>query len=75
MTQERNPALNRFSAAWGILGVVAVLLFAVVRLTLIAWQGIVGGMTLLQWALLAATVGFMAWSEGYVGFQQHFLHA
>lgn len=72
MTQERNPALNRISAAWGILGVVAVLLFAVVRLTPIALQAVVDGMTLLQWALLAATVGFMAWSEGYVGFQQHF---
>jgi hypothetical protein len=72
MAEERNPALNRISAAWGILGVIAVLMFAVVRLAPIALQAIVGGLNLGQWALLAANVGFMAWSEGYVGFQQRF---
>ena len=72
MTQVRNPIFNGISAAWGVLGVAAVLLFAVVRLAPIAWQAIVDGMTLMQWALFVANVGFMAWSEGYVGFQQRF---
>jgi hypothetical protein len=72
MNQVRNPILNGASAAWGILGIAAVLLFAVVRLAPIAAQAIAGGMNLLQWALFVGSVGFMAWSEGYVGFQQRF---
>lgn len=72
MTQEQNPARNLISAVWGVLGVAAVLLFAIVRLAPIAAQAIADGLTALQWALLVANVGLMAWYEGYVGFQQRF---
>ena len=60
------------AAAWGILGVAAVLLFAIVRLTPHVVTAISGGLTPLQWSLLVANAGFMAWSEGYRGFQCRF---
>jgi hypothetical protein len=72
MTEERNSVLNGVFAAWGILGVIGLLMFAVVRLTPIAVEAIADELNLLQWALLVVNVGLMAWSEGYVGFQQRF---
>jgi len=72
MTQERNQILRGISAAWGVLGVTAVIVFPIVRLSPIAMEAISGGLNLLQWAVLVANIIFMAWSEGYKGFHRSF---
>jgi hypothetical protein len=64
--------LNPIAAAWGALGVVAGLIFAVTRLAPFAMEAIEAGLSVPLWALLLANVIFMGWSEGYKGFQQRF---
>jgi hypothetical protein len=67
-----RPLWAWLAAAWGVLGVAGILLFAVYRLTPYAIAAIAGGLTPLQWLVLAANTAFMAWSEGYRGFQCRF---
>lgn len=57
---------------WGGLGVVFILVFAVYRLLPIAMAPILDGLNIFEWAVLAANVVFMAWSEGFKGFQLRF---
>lgn len=61
-----------FAAAWGVLGFAAVLVFAIVRLSDYAWEAVIGGLTALQWLALLLNLVFMAYSEGYRGFQLKF---
>ena len=72
MNEERISARHQFSASWGVLGVVALLLFAVARLTPIAVEAIADGLDAWQWSVLVINVAFLAWSEGYRGFQRNF---
>ena len=58
--------------AWGLLGVVALLSQALVRLGLLAWEAIDGGLSTGQWVGLVAWVVVMAHSEGYRGFHRRF---
>ena len=67
-----RPVWAWLAAAWGVLGVAGILLFAVYRLTPYAVTAIAGGLTPLQWIVLAGNTAFMAWSEGYRGFQCRF---
>jgi hypothetical protein len=55
-----------------VLGVLAILTSAIVRLTPYAVDAVRSGLTGPQIALSAAWVAFMVWSEGYRGFQQRF---
>lgn len=74
-THERAGAhwVGRAAAAWGVIGVTALLLNAVVRLTPVALQGFAAyRLDAWQWALAAGNVAFMAYFEGYRGFQQGF---
>jgi hypothetical protein len=64
--------MNPLSAAWGVLGIAAVLLFAIVRLAQQSLAAVDGGLDMLQWAVVIINVVFMAWSEGYRGFQRRF---
>ena len=59
-------------AAWGALGVSALLLFAIYRLAPMAVAAYALGLTRRQWWLTAAVVLFMAYAEGYRGFQNRF---
>ena len=63
---------RKIAVAWGLAGLSAVLAFAIWRLGLHTRDAIVYGMTAWQWALMLANVAFMAWAEGYRGFQQRF---
>jgi len=72
MMTTKNPVIGTIAAWWGVLGVVAILLFAIVRLAEYAQEAIVGGLNLLQWIMLIANVVLMAWAEGYRGFQRRF---
>lgn len=60
------------AASWGLVGVLILIGRAIVGLTPKAIDAIVGGLAWWQWAILAAWVGFMAYSEGYRGFQLRF---
>jgi hypothetical protein len=68
--------MNRFigivGAAWGALGVLAILVFAIYRLSTPALVAFDSGLSAGQWLVAVANVVFMAYSEGYRGFQQKF---
>ena len=72
MTRSPTP-LGVFGALWGAVGVIALLVRAVVGLTPIALAplraGQLGGFEL---AVLVAWCAFMAYTEGYRGFQLRF---
>jgi hypothetical protein len=72
MTRSPTP-LGVFGALWGAVGVIALLVRAVVGLTPIALAplraGQLGGLEL---AVLVAWCAFMAYTEGYRGFQLRF---
>jgi len=52
--------------------VVAVLVYAASRLATYATEALANPLTPLEWLLLAANCGVMAWAEGYRGFQLRF---
>jgi hypothetical protein len=57
---------------WGIGGVLVLLAQALVRLTPRALDAIGGGLTPLQWLVLAAWCAFMVHAEGIKGFHRRF---
>ena len=64
--------LGYLGAAWGIAGIAALLGYSIWRLARVAvaaWNYDFHGY---HWLVLAVHVTFMAWSEGYRGFQQSF---
>jgi hypothetical protein len=64
--------MGRFAAMWGVLGFMAVLVFAIARLSVYAWEAVAAGLTGFQWFVLLLNLVFMAYSEGYRGFQLGF---
>ena len=73
MRAEQSAAgMGRAGAIWGILGVCLLLSYAIVRLSRIGLDSFAYGYSWYHWAALAACVGFMAYSEGYAGFQKAF---
>ncbi|MEO7386955.1 MAG: hypothetical protein ABIX37_08480 [Gammaproteobacteria bacterium] len=67
-----SPGLRAVGAAWGIAGVTGVLVYAATSLGGYAVQALATGLEPLEWLLLAVNAAFMAWAEGYRGFQQRF---
>jgi len=59
-------------AIWGVTGFSLILLDAINRLARIALHAIDSGLTGGQWLIFAAVVAFMAYTEGYRGFQKSF---
>jgi hypothetical protein len=59
-------------ATWGVVGVLALVAQALVRLTPLALEPLATGMTSLQWALYLGWIAFNAYAEGYRGFQLSF---
>lgn len=59
---------RKLIAAWGVLGVIALLSRAVFRLAPLAVEAMQSGLTSLQWGILVVWVAFMAHAEGYRGF-------
>lgn len=60
------------SAWWGLLGVIAIVGDAMIRLATYSYGAIVFGMNGWQWGLFFANAVFMAYAEGYRGFQLKF---
>ena len=71
MKQNRTLA-GTFGAIWGFLGAFMLISYAVWRLTPMATDALNYPLSVLQWSALAANIVFMAYSEGYKGFQQAF---
>ena len=65
-------AMGRLAAAWGALGLLALLGYAIWRVGSVALAGLEYPWRTEHVALAAANVVFMAWSEGYRGFQKSF---
>lgn len=71
--QAYNDSLaGRFGFVWGVTGVCLILLFAVYRLTPISVDAFDFSFLWYHWVVLIGNVVFMAYSEGYKGFQKGF---
>jgi uncharacterized membrane-anchored protein YitT (DUF2179 family) len=64
--------LGRIGFFWGAIGVIGLLLTSVVRLSDIALEFLLYPAQIWHYGALALWVVFMAYSEGYKGFQQSF---
>jgi len=71
-TVSRSPDPSWPLFAWGLGGVLCILLFAVVRLARVAWEASLLPWEPVHWAFLLFWLPFMAYSEGYRGFQKRF---
>lgn len=67
------PLAPRWAAAWGVLGVVLMLAEALMRLTRLAWEGVVVQFQPLPFAVAVAWCLINAYAEGYRGFQKRFV--
>jgi hypothetical protein len=63
---------GQLTAAWGLTGFSLLILTALYRLTPMAVEALLMPLSTLQWLALALNVLFMAYSEGYRGFQKSF---
>lgn len=72
MSRARERGLGFIGAAWGLIGVSALLLSAIARLSPKAVAAYDQGLTTLQWGITGAVVLFMVYAEGYRGFQGRF---
>ncbi len=59
-------------AIWGFSGVFTLIAFAVWRLTPVATESLNYSLTLIQWLTLISNILYMAYAEGYKGFQLAF---
>ena len=64
--------LGYLGAVWGLAGIAALLAFSIWRLAGVAADALSYEFYFYHWIVLVAHVVFMAWSEGYRGFQQSF---
>lgn len=64
--------MGLFGALWGLLGMVALLGSAVLRLAPKVAEALASPLSTGQWAALAVWIAFMAFAEGYRGFQRGF---
>lgn len=64
--------LGKLGAIWGVAGVTLLLVYAIVRLAGIGLASFDHDYNWYHWLALLASVGFMAYSEGYKGFQKAF---
>ncbi|MEL7296339.1 MAG: hypothetical protein AAGJ86_01690 [Pseudomonadota bacterium] len=72
MSQSRASALGKFAVIWGLGGFLAMLAWAIARLIPIATDSASVSWTVWQHATFYINVFFMAWVEGYRGFQLKF---
>ena len=68
-TAPSITALGLLAASWGLLGACGVLLYAIVRLGSVSIEALQMDLTPIHWAVMLVNIVFMAYSEGYRGFQ------
>lgn len=71
-TRATTTPLGWVAFVWGLVGVVALLSQALLRLGPLAWEAIDGGLSTVQWVALAVWVVLNAHAEGYRGFHRRF---
>lgn len=64
--------MGQLAALWGVSGMVLLLVYAITRLTEISIDSFNYEYHWHHWAVLVASVAFMAYSEGYKGFHKAF---
>ncbi len=64
--------VKALAVVWAVVGVLAMLIFAVCRLSVYAETTLSSELTILQGVLLILSCSFMAYSEGYKGFYLSF---
>ena len=77
MQTESNPphritAIGAIASCWGIIGFYSLVIFAMVRLSAHTLEAFDQPFTLVQWFVLLVSLVFMAYSEGYKGFQKSY---
>lgn len=63
-----SSRVRRIGAWWGIIGVIAILTFAIIRLTPFSLEALREPLSGLQWVIVISWSIFMIISEGYDGF-------
>ena len=63
---------GRVGAIWGAVGVMCMLSMAIGRLGAVALDALQMDLTAVHWLVLVANASFMAYAEGYKGFQRGF---
>lgn len=72
-TSASSPTLiGGVACLWGLTGFLLLILVAVIKLALISQDAFKQGLNSLQWLVLIANCLFMAYSEGYKGFQKSY---
>ena len=71
MSDTTSPA-GWIGATWGLVGVIGLLAYAVYRLFWISVDAFEESFNWMHWLLLIGNTLFMAYSEGYKGFQKSF---
>ncbi len=64
--------MGTVAAAWGMLGICLILGSAIYRLTLVGLEAFSFPLTWYHWLIAVIWIAFMAFSEGYRGFQKGF---
>lgn len=64
--------LGWFGFGWGVAGFAWILLDAILRLGNLALKVFSSGLSATQWVLVVVVIAFMAYAEGYRGFQLSF---
>lgn len=64
--------VGALGALWGVAGVALLLGSAIYRLSLVAAEAVSSPLSPLHWTALLLVLFFMAYAEGYRGFQQRF---
>lgn len=72
MPRALNAMIGIFGAFWGLAGIILLLASAIYRLTPLAVQAFSYDFLWYHWLALAFTALFMAYAEGFKGFQQRF---
>ena len=72
MKSSQHTILGMAATAWAFLGWSGVLLVAITRLSAIAAEALRQDLTTLHWTAILGNLVFLAWAEGYRGFQQRF---
>ncbi len=72
MINRTQSVQHPVAAIWGVIGVMAIVLYAIIRLAAFIIEALAVGLDVVQWLALIVNVLFMAWSEGYKGFQLKF---
>lgn len=65
-------SLGRFAATWGAVGLCALLVYAIVRLSFVVADGWETAWQPRHVVIAVVNAVFMVWSEGYRGFQRRF---